>query len=152
MTNDELKKKISDIIQKAGNDYGKFFKQELEEAFHKGEKHFGNRDCSMTLYDYISDALIAAGIGDVSEYKSLKAELRQKVDYINELWSVKEYYKHRALVAERALREFAAQNGRDKCPFLGRCNISPDVEDDYQCCFDMYLSKQPKKNLRRRGK
>ena len=50
------------------------------------------------------DALIAAGIGDVSEYERLKIELRSKVDYIHELWDVKEDYKHRAEVAEKALK------------------------------------------------
>lgn len=48
--------------------------------------------------------------------------------------------EHRAEVAERALREFAVQCGCNKCPFLGRCNISPDAEGDYQGCFNMYLS------------
>ena len=38
------------------------------------------------------------------EYERLKIELRQKVDYIHELWDAKEEYKHRAVVAERALK------------------------------------------------
>lgn len=53
--------------------------------------------------EYLADALSAAGVGDVSEYKRLKTELRSKVDYIHELWDVKEDYKHRAEVAELAL-------------------------------------------------
>ena len=48
MTNDELKKKISEIIQKARNDYSE-----------------------MTIYDYIADALIAAGIWDAKDLQEI---------------------------------------------------------------------------------
>lgn len=60
----------------------------------------------------ISNALISAGIGDVSEYERLKTELRSKVDYIHELWDVKEEYKHRAEVAEKAGRIIQRDMGR----------------------------------------
>ena len=93
MNNEELKKKLIKSIRQG----------------------FANADCrnpyTNVPYPYfdlqifcIADALIAAGIGDVREYESLKIELRQKVDYIHELWEVKEDYKHRAEVAERALK------------------------------------------------
>ena len=124
MTNDELKEKLSDIIQKAGNDYGKFFRQELEEAFHKGKKHFGNRDCSMTIYDYIADALILAGIGDVKEAEQ------------------------RAEVAERALKRFAENISCEDCPFFSDCSSLEKMKDSVHSnyCFAEYL-RQAEKEL-----
>ena len=41
-----------------------------------------------------------------AEFERIKIELRSKVDYIHELWEVKEEYKHRAEVAEKALYDF----------------------------------------------
>ena len=122
MTNDELKKKISDIIQQAGKDYGEFFRQELKEAFHKGEKHFGNRDCSMTFYDYIADALIVAGIGDV-EYERFVFK-KAYMDFFTRFNHDKEFRKNFDSVTlgcqigkfedmmEKAEKEFA-EEGKD---------------------------------------
>ena len=87
MNNDELTKKIVDILLGVewegclGNKYGI-----------SGGKSAANA---------IADALIAAGIGDVKEAERLKIELKQKVEYIHELWEAKEDYKHRAEVAEK---------------------------------------------------
>ena len=83
--------------------------------------------------DELADALIAAGIGDLKEHrifsgkdgsikqlysveevekivkerKELKDELRSKVEYIHEQDEVIKEYKHRAEVAERALKSEA---------------------------------------------
>ena len=142
MTNDELKKKISDIIQKAGNDYGKFFRQELEDAFHKGAKHFGNRDCSMTFYDYIADALIAAGIGDV--------ETVQKIAASATAMAVLEAAKaeRRAELAERALNKFAENVTCEDCPFFSDCSSLEKMKDFIHSnyCFAEYL-RQAEKEL-----
>lgn len=78
MSNDELKKKIVDIVAPYVSAYGD------DEA--------------------IADDLIAAGIGDV---KGLRAELRDKIDYIHEQDEIIQHYRHRAEVAERALRNAA---------------------------------------------
>lgn len=43
------------------------------------------------------------------EYERLKIELRQKVDYIHELWETKEEYKQRAIVAEKRVEELKEQ-------------------------------------------
>lgn len=149
MNNDELKKKIADIIQKAGNDYGKFFRQELEEAFHKGEKHFGNRDCSMTFYDYIADALIAAGIGDVkeNENKATAYELVAQVSASTAIEKIAEW-KHRAEVAERALNKFAENVTCEDCPFFSDCSSSEKMKDSVHpnYCFAEYL-RQAEKEL-----
>lgn len=44
------------------------------------------------------------------EYERLKIELRQKIDYIHELWDIKEEYKQRAIVAEKRVEELKEQN------------------------------------------
>lgn len=44
------------------------------------------------------------------EYGRLKIELRQKVDYIHELWDTKEEYKKRAIIAEARVEELKEQN------------------------------------------
>lgn len=114
MTNEELKKKICDIIAPYVSAYGDD--------------------------ERIADALIAAGIGDVKKRNELKVELRSKIDYIHEQDEVIAYYKHRAEVAERAVREFAVQVGCRSCPYKGRCDISnPSAENDYQECYDAAL-------------
>lgn len=110
MNNEELKKKILVIVRGA-----------MLEA---DELPF------IETTDNIADALIAAGIGDLKEHrifagkdgsikqlysgeevekivkerKELKDELRSKVEYIHEQDEVVKEYKHRAEVAERALR------------------------------------------------
>lgn len=87
--------------------------------------------------DRIADKLIENGYGNVAE---IKVELRSKVDYIHELWEVKEDYKNRAEVAERAVREFSVQVGCRSCPFRGRCGVSyPDARNDYQDCYEAIL-------------
>ena len=87
MTEQELRKKIVEIV--------------IDSIWKDAEADYDSTDESAART--IADALIAAGIGDVSEYERLKIELRSKVDYIHELWDVKEDYKHRAEVAEKAL-------------------------------------------------
>lgn len=87
MTNEELKKKIVEII--------------INAIWKDAEADYDSTD--ETEAGSIADALIAAGIGDMSEYNNLKIELHQKVEYIHELWDVKEDYKHRAILSERAL-------------------------------------------------
>ena len=60
--------------------------------------------------------------------------------YIDHLEAENAALREKVSVVKRALREFAVQCGCNKCPFFGRCNISPDAKGDYQSCFDMYLS------------
>ena len=138
MTNDELKKKIVEILCKVW----------IEPVPCTAERKF----------EHAADALIAAGIGDVSKWKAYAKVHRiviTKDDKIKQLYSDEEVdkivieraeYKHRAEVAEMALREFAVQISCRNCPFLKRCDTVPDAMDDYQGCFDMYL-KQSEKDL-----
>ena len=114
MTNEELKKKIIEILEETEYEW-------TEEK---------NGYILQIFYDKLADALIAAGIGDVKEHrifagkdgsikqlysgeevekivkerKELKDELRSKVEYIHEQDEVVKEYKHRAEVAERALQ------------------------------------------------
>ena len=111
MTNEELKKKIESIIRNAKRDFAYCVPEEW-------------------AVKVLADALIAAGIGDLKEHrifagkdgsikqlysgeevekivkerKELKDELRSKVEYIHEQDEVVKEYKHRAEVAERALK------------------------------------------------
>lgn len=131
MTNEELKKKIIEILEETEYEW-------TEEK---------NGYILQIFYDKLADALIAAGIGDVSELKNhrvvaeyslipedgnsyvlpniplritqlysgeevekmakerkeLKDELRSKVEYIHEQDEVIKEYKHRAARAEKAL-------------------------------------------------
>ena len=94
MTNDELKKKIVEILCKVW----------IEPVPCTAERKF----------ERIADALIAAGIGDVSEWKAYAKVHRiviTKDDKIKQLYSDEEVdkivneraeYKHRAEVAEKA--------------------------------------------------
>lgn len=95
MTNDELKKKIVEILCKVW----------IEPVPCTAERKF----------EHVADALIAAGIGDVSKWKAYAKVHRiviTKDDKIKQLYSDEEVdkivieraeYKHRAEVAEMAL-------------------------------------------------
>ena len=93
MTNEELKKKIVEI---------------LDNNIRWQPYYYISRGI---VYEddlkNIADALIASGYGDVKELKELKVELRDKVDYIHEQDEIIKEYKRRALVAERALKRIA---------------------------------------------
>lgn len=157
MNNEELKKKISGIIQQAGKDYGEFFRQELKEAFHKGEKHFGNRDCSMTFYDYIADALIAAGIGDVEDVEAEANRYEMLYRLQNRDMALAERRAHdaerRAELAERALNKFAENVTCEDCPFFSDCSSLEKMKDSVHSnyCYAEYL-RQAEKELAKDGK
>ena len=153
MTNEELKKKICDIIAPYVSAYGDD--------------------------ERIADYLIAAGICDVKEHrvfagkdgsikqlysgeevekivkerKELKDELRSKVEYIHEQDEVIKEYKHRAARAERALNKFAENVTCEDCPFFSDCASSEKMEDlmHSNYCFAEYL-KQVEKELAEEGK
>ena len=142
MTKDELKKKIVKVLKETINwttDYsipiGIVYKSEL---------------------DKIADALISAGIGDVSEWKVYAKVHRivvTKDDKIKQLYSDEEVdkivneraeYKHRAEVAERALRT--------ACFVLAR-NYYTDGGDwvRFRDAFAAYYKEQAEKELAEEG-
>ena len=107
MTEKELRKKIVEIIEQYYESGCRYV--DCKEC----EYHRYGENCTSHLY---ADAIIAAGIGDVSEWK------------------------HRAEVAERAVREYAVQVGCRYCPFYCRCGMDkPNAENDYQECYSAAL-------------
>lgn len=104
MNNDELKKKIVEIMSKV-----------LEESV----------PCTAERkFECISDAFIAAGVGDVKETE------------------------HRAEVAERALNKFAENVTCEDCPFFSDCSSSEKMKDSVHpnYCYAEYL-RQAEKEL-----
>lgn len=109
MNNDELKKKIVDVLIKADEN----IRNEIIKAT---EEHRAFLTEDNQYYYIVADTLIAAGIGDVSEWKD-KLKLHRvfvpkdrgdiKVLYgnkeLDEIIKERDEYKHRAEVAERAL-------------------------------------------------
>lgn len=140
MTNDELKKKIVEILCKVW----------IEPVPCTAERKF----------EHAADALIAAGIGDVSKWKAYAKVHRiviTKDDKIKQLYSDEEVdkivieraeYKHRAEVAEMALKKFAENITCEDCPFFSDCASSEKMEDlmHSNYCFAEYL-KQAEKEL-----
>ena len=140
MTNEELKKKIAQIIA----DY--FCPQGNEHKKLWGDDRLCYSKMNFAECEWVTectDALISAGIGDLKEHrifagkdgsikqlysgeevekivkerKELKDELRSKVEYIHEQDEVVKEYKHRAEVAERALDK-ACKDIKDICEYL----------------------------------
>lgn len=91
MNNEELEKKIENLLHK-----------EIEYVVVCGSS------VKNVCIEHIADALIAAGIGDVeeSENKATAAELVAQVSASTAIEKIAEW-KHRAEVAERALRNRA---------------------------------------------
>lgn len=133
MTNEELKKKIKEILRKRMT--------ELLGSCRTDEIPLAEEGVEAILFyaDEFADALIAAGIGDVSEYKE-KLKLHRvfvrkdggdvKVLYgnkeVDEIVKEREEYKHRAEVTERALCN--ALND-DSCYF---CNKKSPCECEHR--------------------
>ena len=102
MTNEELKKKIESIIRNAKRDFAYCVPEEW-------------------AVKVLADALIAAGIGDVTEWKEKAKKHRVQVlpdGTIKQLYSDEEVediarqrdeYKHRAEVAERELERYTVR-------------------------------------------
>ena len=148
MTNEELKEKICDIIAPYVSAYGDD--------------------------ERIADALIAAGIGDVSELKKHRVIVEQSPvptddncyilpntsPIIKQLYSGKEVeqiakerdeYKHRAARAERALVYAVSEYRCDECPCVD-CNA--EIRGSLECidCICGGYKKQAEKELAEEGK
>ena len=142
MNNDELKKKIAQIIA----DY--FCPQRNEHKNLWGDDRLCYSKMNFAECERVgerTDALIAAGIGDVkeSENKATAAELVAQVSASTAIEKIAEW-EHRAEVAERALK--------DVCT-----NVIKDEEDDLavepraRVLYKAYL-KQAEKELEEEGK
>lgn len=136
MKNDEMKKKIVEV---------------LEETEYKWTEQ-KNGYILQIFYDKLADALIAAGIGDVSKWKAYAKVHRiviTKDDKIKQLYSDEEVdkivseraeYKHRAEVAARAL-DLCLQREKNM-----RCwnYLTYDGNCDRNCeeCWEGYFARE----------
>lgn len=147
MTNEELKKKIVDTMH----------------PILKGTRVSCNEEnaCGHCLFpcevdrivDRLADALIAAGIGDVKRHRVFVSKDGKEVkqlyngEEVEQIVKEREEYKHRAEVAERALKEFAGYVGCERCPYGYQCELPcVDSSNDYRACFETYV-KQAEKEL-----
>ena len=125
MTNEELKKKIERII---GDVYVYVANASIKYLFES------------FLIEKIADALIGAGVVDKSDYASMKETAVKYKAEVSKAENRAKEAEHRAARAEKALRIFAEDCSCADCPFFGGCDIVLDAEDDFSCCFDMYLA------------
>lgn len=124
---------------------------------------YNGRSLSFDYYvvqlDDLADALIAAGIGDVTEWKE-KVECAKRIlqiptlpngttdlsyfeykgERIQDIARQRDEYSHRAEVAEKALKEFAGYVGCERCPYSYQCELPcVDSSNDYRACFETYV-------------
>lgn len=146
MNNEELKEKIVDSMH----------------PILKGTRVFCNEEdaCEHCLFpcevdrivDRLADALIAAGIRDMSDIRSLADNVMLSViAHKAEVSSMEQRAKeaeHRAARAEKALQKFAETITCEDCPFSSDCASSEKMEDLIHSnhCFAEYL-KQAEKEL-----
>ena len=163
------REKMIEVIKQASEqayaDFHELFREGVKRV-HNGEiSRFTNRDVRPTHDEILADKLIEAGFGNI---RDLKAELRSKLDYIHEQDDVIKDYKHRAElaeafhnlkckdydllnyqfekmkhraeVAEMALRQYTRKIGCECCPFYERCEVTIlNAATDFQECFDEAL-------------
>lgn len=133
MTNEELKKKIVEILEETEYEW-------TEEK---------NGYILQIFYDKLADALIAAGLGDVSSHRVFVGKdgiVKQLYsgEEVEQIVKEREEYKHRAARAERAL-------------LLACANVVKDEKDDVdiellvRVVYDKYL-KQAERELAEEGK
>lgn len=158
MTNEELKKKIVSVLRENVKYNMQYYPED-------------NRIEMGVNYENLADALIAAGIGDVSELKkhrvvvekslipeddnvyvlpNIPPEVKQLYsgEEVEQIVKERDEYKHRAQVAERALQKFAEYITCEDCPFFSDCASSEKMGYPIHSyhCFSEYL-KQAEKEL-----
>ena len=133
MNNEELKKKIVDILVNC---------KSQECAVEYCAACEGNPCIEHCREKEQADALIAAGIGDV--------ETVQKIAASATAMAVLEAAEaeHRAELAERALNKFAENVTCEDCPFFSDCSSSEKMKDSVHSnyCYAEYL-RQAEKEL-----
>ena len=142
MTNEELKKKIVEIIQSVDFYDGLLYRYCIDIA----------------TADKLADALIAAGIGDLKEHRIFAGKdgsIKQLYsgEEVEQIVNERDEYKHRAEVAERALKRFAENIICEDCPFFSDCSSLEKMKDSVHpnYCFAEYL-RQAEKELAEEGK
>lgn len=127
------REKIEAALKQGSKAFSVYFRSELRKALDSGKGRFGTKDTKKTVVDFIADALIAANIGDVTEYKKTIRDLNtdvvayralSKADTLEQIIegqkSLMDEYKYRAEVAERALENivkqyWCAERGCNEC-------------------------------------
>ena len=149
MTNEELKKKIAQIIA----DY--FCPQGNEHKKLWGDDRLCYSKMNFAECEWVTectDALIAAGIGDVKdvEAEANRYEMLYKLQNRDMALAERRVHdvEHRAARAERALEKFAENITCEDCPFFSDCASSEKMEDliHSNYCFAEYL-RQAEKEL-----
>lgn len=155
MTNEELKKKIEDILEEYN------FETDDGEGW-------------VLSTDEIADALIAAGIGDVSELKKHRVVVEKSLipeddnayvlpnipptvkqlysgEEVEQIVKEREEYKYRADVAERALRNVTERASCNICDNFS-CRYYEGINYDYNAeeCIKWWLA-QAEKELAEEG-
>ena len=102
MTNEELKKKILEIFEKAIGDWY----EKDDGLFAEG---YTPEEGDNRLKAFMADALIAAGIGDLKEHRIFAGKdgsIKQLYsgEEVEQIVKERDEYKHRAEVAEKALK------------------------------------------------
>lgn len=114
MTNDELKKKILEIFEKAIGDWY----EKDDGLFAEG---YTPEEGDNRLKAFMADALIAAGIGDVKEAEMERKAYEVAASQYRIEFETQKYWRevaeHRAEVAERALKN-ACEDVKETVSFL----------------------------------
>ena len=86
MNEQETREKIIKALKRAELSFHEYFNERMKNAFENGAKHYGNKDCDKSIYDFWADVLVAENIGDTSELfgkieqlEAENAELREKL-------------------------------------------------------------------------
>ena len=142
MNNDELKKKIVEII--------------INAIWKDAEADYDSTD--ETEAGSIADALIAAGIGDVSSEKAMRelaeAFHREKCAEYDLINYKLQKAEHRSLVAERALYIACCEQNKHWCM---QCDSFAECDTSNEVCIEAKkhveeLIKQAEKELAEEGK
>lgn len=103
----ETREKIVEALKHSELSLREYFNEQMRNAFEIGAKHYGNKDCDKSIYDFWADALIAENIGDTSELlgkiKQLKAEndeLRARLDKERELKEPRVYTSFSGMIVK----------------------------------------------------
>ena len=92
------REKIKAALEQGSKAFSAYFRSELRKALDGGKGHFGTRDTKKTVVDFIADTLIAANIGDVTEWKERAKKAEERLE---------------KQVAERALSWLCDETMRD---------------------------------------
>ena len=142
MKNEELKKKIANIIDNV-------FENRCRKTNCQNCDLYPDEMCQPNMY---ADALIAAGIGDISEWKAYAKVHRiviTKDDKIKQLYCDEEVdkivseraeYKHRAEVAEMALDLYLQREKNMRCWNYLTCDRNCDKNCEE--CWEGYFARE----------